>query len=73
MSRPVDNAARSAHRVLSSAQDLAALLLRTGGVERLDRTTEEGRALLALLDAVDEYEGHAAGLPPDARGPVTLW
>lgn len=77
---PTANAARSVPRIVAAAQQWAALMIQTGHADRLtlanDDLTELDHATLALLDSVDEYESHAAGLIPSEhqQGPAaTLW
>lgn len=63
---PAVRAARSASRVLSAAQTLAATISGIPGLlELLDGATPEGHDLLALLDCVDEYEANAANMTMD--------
>jgi hypothetical protein len=72
---PTANAARSAARIVAAAQQWAALMIESGRAEQL-ADSELGGATLALLDSVDEYEAHAAGMVPrdDEQGPAaTLW
>lgn len=72
---PTENAARSATRVVAAAQQWAALMISSGRADRL-ADTELGQATLALLDSVDEYEAHSAGMivREDEQGPAaTLW
>lgn len=72
---PTANATRSASRVVAAAQQWAAMMIETGHADRLD-DTELGQATLALLDSVNEYEGHSAGIFPSEQqqGPAaTLW
>ncbi len=61
---PAVRAARSAARVVSAAQVLAATLSAVPGLlELLDGATPEGHDLLALLDCVNEYEAYSANMP----------
>lgn len=74
---PTANAARSATRVVAVAQQWAALMIETGQADRLGMNGSELEQMtLALLDSVDEYEAHAAGVVPREHegGPAaTLW
>ncbi|HET9144135.1 hypothetical protein [Actinophytocola sp.] len=60
---------------MAAAQQWAALMIQTGHADQLV-ATELGQATLALLDSVDEYEAHSAGIFPGEhqQGPAaTLW
>ena len=73
---PTQNAARSVPRIVAAAQQWAALMIQSGRAETLDFYGDElTQATLALLDSVDEYEAHSAGIfPGEAQGPAaTLW
>lgn len=74
---PTANAARSASRILAAAQQWAAMMIESGQADRLTLDGSElDQAALALLDSVDEYEAHAAGLIPreQQQGPAAgLW
>lgn len=63
---PAVRAARSAARVVSAAQALAATLASVPGLlELLDSATPEGHDLLELLDCVNEYEANSANITMD--------
>jgi hypothetical protein len=74
---PTDNAARSALRIVAAAQRWATMMIESGQAEGLTLDGPElDQVALALLDSVDEYEAHSAGLIPreQQRGPATgLW
>ncbi len=76
-STPTANAPRSASRIVAAAQQWAAMMIESGRVDQLDPDASElGRATLALLDSVNEYEAHAAGMIPRGHGEgpaATLW
>jgi hypothetical protein len=69
--------ARSAARIVAAAQQWAALMIETGRADRLALDGPElEQVTLALLDSVDEYEAHAAGMTSreHEQGPAaTLW
>lgn len=74
---PTANAPRSAARIVAAAQQWAALMIESGRADHLGLDASElERATLALLDSVDEYEAHSAGMVPreHEQGPAaTLW
>lgn len=74
---PTVNAPRSATRIVAAAQQWAALMIESGRADQLGLDGSElERATLTLLDSVDEYEAHTAGLIPrdQEQGPAaTLW
>lgn len=74
---PTVNAARSVPRIVAAAQQWAAMMIQSGRADQLDLGGGElEQATLALLDSVDEYEAHTAGIFPSEQqqGPAaTLW
>lgn len=73
---PTQNAARSVPRIVAAAQQWAALMIQSGHADQLGLDGDElDQATLALLDSVDEYEAHSAGIfPGEQQGPAaTLW
>lgn len=74
---PTANATRSAARIVAAAQQWAALMIQSGRADRLALDGSElEQVTLALLDSVDEYEVHSAGLisREHGEGPAaTLW
>lgn len=74
---PTANAARSASRIVAAAQQWAAMMIQSGQANALKLDgTELDQTALALLDSVDEYEAHTAGLIPreQQQGPAAgLW
>lgn len=74
---PTANAARSASRIVAAAQQWAAMMIQSGQANALKLDgTELDQTTLALLDSVDEYEAHAAGMIPreQQQGPAAgLW
>src|ERR687898_2292341 len=62
---PAVNAPRSAARVVAAAQQWAALIVESGRADALVPVDSEiNRLTFVLLDAVNEYEAHAAGMIP---------
>ena len=76
-SAPTANATRSATRIVAAAQQWAAMMIQSGRADRLALDGPElEQVTLALLDSVNEYEAHSAGLIPrdHEQGPAaTLW
>lgn len=58
---------RSEQRLVEAARRWASTLLGSRALESLDLASDDGRAALALLDSVDEYEHHVS----QQNGPAT--